>query len=33
MSANSAVGDSFEIVFPLDHQDLRKIVEDLRTAF
>jgi hypothetical protein len=26
----SAIGDSFEIVFQLDHQDLMKIVEDLR---
>jgi len=26
----STAGDSFEIVFQLDHQDLMKIVEDLR---
>ena len=26
----STIGDSFEIVFQLDHQDLMKIVQDLR---
>jgi hypothetical protein len=26
----STVGDSFEIVFQLDHQDLMKIVQDIR---
>lgn len=29
----SAVGNSFEIVFQLDHQDLMKIVQNLRAAF
>ena len=27
----STIGDSFEIVFQLDHQDLMKIVQELRT--
>jgi len=26
----SNIGESFEIVFQLDHQDLMKIVQDLR---
>lgn len=26
----AAIGDSFEIVFQLDHQDLLKLVQDLR---
>ena len=29
----SSSGDSFEIVFQLDHQDLMKIVQDLRAQF
>ena len=29
----SAVGESFEIVLQLDHQDLMKIVQDLRAKF
>ena len=29
----STIGDSFEIVFQLDHQDLMKIVQELRAQF
>jgi len=30
--ALSSIGDTFEIIFQVDHQDLMKIVQELNTA-